>query len=136
MLDGECADVCAVWRFCRFHIPDLGVREWLLLLLTRRPQICAWHVYVLKSLDFGEILDFGLGYFRDRQHVRFMSCKPENTYGWRITISVVGWIRPVLFGFQRHVLCYWNTDFFLDEGKLSCVVFYRKSSIKSLWSKH
>ena len=71
---------------------------------------------MLKSLDFGEILDFGLGYFRDRQHLRFMSCKPANTYGWSITISIVGWIRPVLFGVQRLVLCYWNTDFFWTRG--------------------
>ena len=33
-----------------------------------------------------------------------MSCKPENTYGSRITISVVGWTSLVLFGFQSHVL--------------------------------
>jgi len=82
---------------------------------------------VLKSLDFGEILDFGLGYFRDRQHVRFMSCKPENTYGWSITISVVGWIRPVLFGFQRHVLCYWNTDFFWTRGNYPVSSFTEKA---------
>jgi hypothetical protein len=60
------------------------------LAASRRPQVCGWHVYVLRSLDFGEVLDFGSGYFRDRQHVRFMSCKPENTYGWSITISIVG----------------------------------------------
>jgi len=48
--------------FVVFRIPDVGIRELLLLLLTRRPQICAWHIYMPKSLDFGDILDFSLGY--------------------------------------------------------------------------
>lgn len=61
MLDRVCADGCAIWRLCCFHIPDVGIRELLPLLLAEGRRFVLG-IFMPKSLGFGDILDFGLGY--------------------------------------------------------------------------